>query len=80
MVEMMAEMRSFTTVTTMPYQLSGMVSLSMENTTQRRKSQAGLADSEVRHGTGGQQHRTLSLLATALLVQEPERGKNGRQR
>jgi hypothetical protein len=48
----------------------------IEDCRQRSKSEAGLADSEVRHGTGWQQPQTLSLLATWLLVQETERGKN----
>jgi SRSO17 transposase len=47
----------------------------IEDCIQRSKSEAGLADYEVRHGTGWQQHQTLSLLATWFLVQETERGK-----
>jgi hypothetical protein len=43
---------------------------------QRSKSEAGVADYEVRHGTGWQQHQTLSFLATWCLVRETERGKN----
>jgi len=43
---------------------------------QRRKSEAGLADEEVRHGTGWQQQHTLSFLATWFLVRETQRGKN----
>ena len=42
---------------------------------QRSKSEAGLADYEVRHWTGWQQHQTLSLLATWFLVRETDRGK-----
>jgi hypothetical protein len=42
---------------------------------ERSKSEAGLADYEVRHWTGWQQHQTLSLLATWFLVWETERGK-----
>jgi len=42
---------------------------------QRSKSEAGLADDEVRNWTGWQQHQTLSLLATWFLVRETERGK-----
>jgi SRSO17 transposase len=42
---------------------------------QRSKSEAGLADDEVRHWTGWQQHQTLSFLATWFLVRETERGK-----
>ena len=47
----------------------------MEACLQRGKSEAGLADYEVRHWTGWQQHQTLSLLATWFLVRETERGK-----
>ena len=42
---------------------------------QRSKSEAGLADDEVRHWTGWQQHQTLSFLATWFLVRETQRGK-----
>lgn len=42
---------------------------------QRSKSEAGLADYEVRHWTGWQQHHTLSFLATWFLVRETDRGK-----
>ena len=42
---------------------------------QRSKSEAGLADYEVRNWTGWQQHQTLSLLATWFLVRETQRGK-----
>jgi hypothetical protein len=47
----------------------------LEDCIPRSKSEAGLADYEVRKWTGGQQHQTLSLLATGFLVQETERGK-----
>src|SRR6266436_2571435 len=42
---------------------------------QRSKSEAGLADYEVRNWTGWQQHQTLSLLATWFLERETHRGK-----
>jgi len=42
---------------------------------QRSKSEAGLADYEVRHWTGWHHHQTLSFLATWFLVTETERGK-----
>ena len=42
---------------------------------QRSKSEAGLADYEVRHWTGWHHHQTLSLLATWFLVMETLRGK-----
>ena len=47
----------------------------IEECLQRSKSEAGLADYEVRHWTGWQHHQTLSLLATWFLVLETERGK-----
>ena len=47
----------------------------MEECLQRSKSAAGLADDEVRHWTGWQQHQTLSLLATWFLGRETQRGK-----
>jgi len=47
----------------------------IEECLQRGKSEAGLADYEVRHWRGWQQHQTLSLLATWFLVRETERGK-----
>lgn len=47
----------------------------MEECLQRSKSEAGLADYEVRHWTGWQHHQTLSLLATWFLVRETQRGK-----
>ena len=42
---------------------------------QRSKSEAGLADYEVRNWTGWHHHQTLSLLATWFLVTETLRGK-----
>jgi len=42
---------------------------------QRSKSEAGVADDEGRHGTGWQQHQTLSFLATWFLERETHRGK-----
>ena len=42
---------------------------------QRSKSEAGVADDEVRHWTGWHHHQTLSLLATWFLVMETLRGK-----
>ena len=47
----------------------------IEECLQRSKSEAGLADYEVRNWTGWQQHQTLSLLATWFLGQETDRGK-----
>ena len=47
----------------------------IEECIQRSKSEAGLANYEVRHWTGWQQHQTLSLLATWFLVRETQRGK-----
>jgi SRSO17 transposase len=47
----------------------------IEECLQRSKSEAGLADYEVRNWTGWQHHQTLSLLATWFLVQETQRGK-----
>src|SRR3989441_2602413 len=47
----------------------------IEECLQRSKSEAGLADYEVRHWTGWQQHQPLSLLATWFLVRETARGK-----
>ena len=47
----------------------------IEECLQRSKSEAGLADYEVRKWTGWQHHQTLSLLATWFLVRETERGK-----
>jgi hypothetical protein len=48
----------------------------IEECLQRSKSDAGLADDEVRHWTGWQHHQTLSLLAPGFLVTETLRGKN----
>lgn len=47
----------------------------IEECLQRSKSEAGLADYEVRNWRGWQHHQTLSLLATWFLVRETERGK-----
>ncbi len=47
----------------------------IEECLQRSKSEAGLADYEVRNWTGWQPHHTLSLLATWFLVRETDRGK-----
>lgn len=47
----------------------------IEECIQRSKSEAGLADYEVRNWTGWQHHQTLSLLATWFLVRETQRGK-----
>jgi SRSO17 transposase len=47
----------------------------IEECIQRSKSEAGLADYEVRHWTGWQHHHTLSLLATWFLERETHRGK-----
>jgi SRSO17 transposase len=47
----------------------------IEECLQRRKSEAGLADYEVRHWRGWHHHQTLSLLATWFLVRETDRGK-----
>ena len=47
----------------------------IEECRQRSKSEVGLADYEVRHWTGWQQHQTLSLLATWFLERETHRGK-----
>jgi len=47
----------------------------IEECLQRSKSEAGMADYEVRHWTGWQHHQTLSLLATWFLVRETARGK-----
>ncbi len=41
---------------------------------ERSKSEAGLAEYEVRHWTGWQQHQTRSLLATWFLERETQRG------
>jgi SRSO17 transposase len=47
----------------------------IEECLQRSKSEAGLADDEVRNWTGWQHHQTLSLLATWFLGRETDRGK-----
>ena len=47
----------------------------IEECIQRAKSQAGLADYEVRNWKGWHHHQTLSLMATWFLVQEARRGK-----
>jgi SRSO17 transposase len=47
----------------------------IEECLQRSKSEAGLAEYEVRHWTGWHHHQTLSLLATWFLVRETQRGK-----
>jgi SRSO17 transposase len=47
----------------------------IEECLQRSKSEAGLADYEVRNWTGWQQHQTLSLLAPWFLERETQRGK-----
>ena len=47
----------------------------MEACLQRRKSEAGLADDEGRHWTGGHHQQTLSLIATWFFVTETRRGK-----
>jgi len=47
----------------------------IEECLQRSKSEAGLADYEVRNWVGWHHHQTLSLIATWFLVQEARRGK-----
>lgn len=47
----------------------------IEECIQRAKSEAGLADYEVRNWKGWHHHQTLSLLATWFLVTEARRGK-----
>lgn len=47
----------------------------IEQCIQRAKSEAGLADYEVRHWKGWHHHQTLSLVATWFLVVEARRGK-----
>ena len=47
----------------------------IEECRQRSKSEAGLADYEVRNWTGWHHHQTLSLIATWFLVTETHRGK-----
>jgi SRSO17 transposase len=46
----------------------------IEECLQRSKSEAGLADYEVRHWKGLHHHQTLSLIATWFLVLETDRG------
>jgi SRSO17 transposase len=48
----------------------------IEECLQRAKSEAGLADYEVRNWLGWYHHQTLSMLATWFLVKEARRGKN----
>jgi SRSO17 transposase len=47
----------------------------IEECIQRAKSEAGLADYEVRNWTGWHHHQTLSLIATWFLVTEARRGE-----
>ena len=47
----------------------------LEECLERSKSEAGLADYEVRNWTGWPHHQTLSLIATWFLVTETKRGK-----
>jgi SRSO17 transposase len=47
----------------------------IEECLQRAKSEAGLADYEVRNWAGWHHHQTLSLMATWFLVREARRGK-----
>jgi hypothetical protein len=47
----------------------------IEECIQRCKSEAGLADYEVRNWVGWHHHQTLSLIATWFLVSETRRGK-----
>ena len=47
----------------------------IEECLQRSKSEAGLADYEVRNWAGWHHHQTLSLIATWFLVTETQRGK-----
>lgn len=47
----------------------------IEECLRRAKSEAGLADYEVRHWRGWHHHQTLSLIATWFLVTESRRGK-----
>lgn len=48
----------------------------IEESLKRAKSEAGLADYQVRTWEGWHHHQTLSLLATWFLTQETRRGKN----
>ena len=47
----------------------------VEDSLKRAKSEAGLADYEVRSWSGWYHHQTLSLIATWFLIQEMRRGK-----
>ena len=47
----------------------------IEECIQRAKSEAGLADYEVRNWKGWHHHQILSLIATWFLIQEAQRGK-----
>jgi SRSO17 transposase len=49
----------------------------VERCLQRGKSEAGLAESQVRTWSGWHHHQALSLIATWFLVQESRRGKKG---
>jgi len=52
----------------------------IEECIQRSKSEAGLADYEVRNWVGWQHHQTRSLIANWFLVRETLGVKNGHQR
>ena len=52
----------------------------IEECLQRAKSEAGLADYEVRNWKGWQHHQTLSLIAAWFLVTEERRGKKNHPR
>ena len=52
----------------------------IEECLQRAKSEAGLADYEVRNWKGWQHHQTLSLIASWFLVTEERRGKKNHPR
>lgn len=49
----------------------------VECSLQRGKSEAGLAESQVRTWSGWHHHQTLSLIATWFLIEEARRGKKG---
>ena len=49
----------------------------VERCLQRGKSEAGLAESQVRTWSGWHHHQALSLIAAWFLVQESRRGKKG---
>ncbi len=49
----------------------------VERCLQRGKSEAGLAESQVRTWSGWHHHQALSLIASWFLVQEARRGKKG---